>query len=181
MRGVVVGEPGGAEALEVRELPDLEPGPGEVLLDVVASAVNRADTLQRQGFYPPPPGASDVLGLGVMAEIAARGGKVGHDVAVVGFDDTDIGQVSGLSSLTQPLVDVATHTARMIAALLDGSAPPSAEQVLLAPALVVRSSSEQRLQQPEPSVPRSPTASRPSTRAPSQRILHSFGVIISNR
>ncbi|MGO4255092.1 NAD(P)H-quinone oxidoreductase [Marmoricola sp. RAF53] len=63
MRAVVVPVPGGPEALTVTELPDLEPGPGEVVLEVTASAVNRADTLQRQGFYPPPPGASDVLGL----------------------------------------------------------------------------------------------------------------------
>jgi DNA-binding LacI/PurR family transcriptional regulator len=85
--------------------------------------------------------ASDVLGLGVMAEIGARGLKVGDDIAVVGFDDTDIGQVSGLSSLAQPLVEVAGHGARLIAALLDGSAPEAPEQVLLLPELIVRSSS----------------------------------------
>lgn len=106
--------------------------------------------------------ASDVLALGVVAEIAARCRTVGHDVAVVGFDDTDIGQVSGLSSLSQPLIDVATHCARMIAARLDGTAPREAEQVLLAPTLVVRSSSAQ-VWQPSPSV------SRPSTRTPAQR------------
>lgn len=55
------------------ELPDPEPGPGEVLLDVVASGVNRADLLQRQGHYPPPPGASDVLGLEVSGVVAALG------------------------------------------------------------------------------------------------------------
>ena len=63
MRAVIAPEPGGPEALTVTELPDPEPGPGEVVIDVVASAVNRADTLQRQGFYPPPTGATDVLGL----------------------------------------------------------------------------------------------------------------------
>jgi len=63
MRAVTVPSPGGPEALTLTELADLEPGPGEVVLDVVATAVNRADLLQRQGFYPPPPGASDVLGL----------------------------------------------------------------------------------------------------------------------
>ena len=63
MRAVIVPDPGGPEALMLGDLPDPEPGPGEVLVDVVASAVNRADILQRQGFYPPPPGASDVLGL----------------------------------------------------------------------------------------------------------------------
>ena len=56
MRAVIAPEPGGPEALTVAELPDPEPGPGEVVIDIVASAVNRADTLQRQGFYPPPPG-----------------------------------------------------------------------------------------------------------------------------
>ena len=72
MRAVIAAEPGGPEVLSVGELPDPEPGPGEVLLDVAATAVNRADLLQRQGFYPPPPGASDVLGLecsGTVAEV----------------------------------------------------------------------------------------------------------------
>ena len=62
MRAVTVPTPGGPEALVVGELPDPQPGPGEVVLDVVATAVNRADLLQRQGFYPPPPGASDIIG-----------------------------------------------------------------------------------------------------------------------
>ncbi len=73
MRAVTVPEPGGPEALIVTELPDPEPGPGEVVIDVVASAVNRADTLQRQGFYPPPEGASDVLGLECSGRISAVG------------------------------------------------------------------------------------------------------------
>lgn len=73
MRAVVVTEPGGPEALSVVDLPDPEPGAGEVVIDVVASAVNRADTLQRMGFYPPPPGASDVLGLECSGRISALG------------------------------------------------------------------------------------------------------------
>lgn len=64
---------GGPEVIRWAEVPDLPPpGPGEVAIDVVAAGVNRADLLQRQGFYPPPPGASDILGLevsGVVAEI----------------------------------------------------------------------------------------------------------------
>src|SRR5919107_823190 len=63
MRAVVATEPGGPEVLTVGNRPDPHPGHGEVVLDVAASAVNRADLLQRQGHYPPPPGASDVLGL----------------------------------------------------------------------------------------------------------------------
>src|SRR3954447_9890357 len=72
MRAVIAPEPGGPEALQVVELPDPRPGPGEVVLDMRATAVNRADTMQRQGHYPPPPGASDVLGLecsGVVSEV----------------------------------------------------------------------------------------------------------------
>jgi putative PIG3 family NAD(P)H quinone oxidoreductase len=72
MRAVTVREPGGPEALEWTEVPDPVCRPGEVVVDVAASAVNRADLLQRQGFYPPPPGASDVLGLecsGVISEV----------------------------------------------------------------------------------------------------------------
>ncbi|RLV48156.1 NAD(P)H-quinone oxidoreductase [Nocardioides mangrovicus] len=73
MRAVTAPDPGGPEALVVSEHPDPTPGPGEVVLDVVASAVNRADTLQRQGFYPPPPGASDILGMECSGRIAALG------------------------------------------------------------------------------------------------------------
>jgi putative PIG3 family NAD(P)H quinone oxidoreductase len=57
-------------------VPDPVAGPGEVLLDVAASAVNRADLLQRQGFYPPPPGASDVIGLECSGTVAAVGAGV---------------------------------------------------------------------------------------------------------
>lgn len=63
MRAVIVSEPGGAENLRLAEVPDPVPGPGEVLVAVTAAGVNRADLLQRMGFYPPPPGITDVLGL----------------------------------------------------------------------------------------------------------------------
>src|SRR3954463_3595328 len=72
MRAVTISEPGGPEVLGWGEVPDPVCGPGEVLVDVVAAAVNRADLLQRQGPYPPPPGASEVLGLecsGVVSEL----------------------------------------------------------------------------------------------------------------
>lgn len=63
------------------EVPDPEPGDGEVVVDVTASAVNRADVLQRQGFYPPPPGASDYPGLECSGVISAVGpGVDGHHV-----------------------------------------------------------------------------------------------------
>ena len=57
----------------VVEVDDPVAGPGEVLLDVAATAVNRADLLQRKGFYPPPPGSSDVLGLECSGTVAAVG------------------------------------------------------------------------------------------------------------
>ncbi len=73
MRAVIVSEPGGPDALTVADLPDPEPGAGEVLVRVAATAVNRADTLQRQGFYQPPPGTSAVLGLECSGTVAALG------------------------------------------------------------------------------------------------------------
>lgn len=65
---------GGPEVIRWSEVPDLPPpGPGQVAIDVVAAGVNRADLLQRQGFYPPPPGASDIMGLEVSGVIAQTG------------------------------------------------------------------------------------------------------------
>jgi putative PIG3 family NAD(P)H quinone oxidoreductase len=76
MRAVIATEPGGPEVLTVTQLDDPVPAAGEVVIDVVGTAVNRADTLQRQGFYPPPKGASDVLGLECSGTISAVGPDV---------------------------------------------------------------------------------------------------------
>lgn len=65
MRAVVCDRPGDPDVLRWGEAADPRPGPGEVVVRVVAAGVNRADLMQRQGFYPPPPGASDVIGLEV--------------------------------------------------------------------------------------------------------------------
>ncbi|MYT90224.1 zinc-binding dehydrogenase [Streptomyces sp. SID8359] len=73
MHAITIPEPGGPEALVWAEVPDPVPGDGEVLVEVVASAVNRADVLQRQGFYDPPPGASPYPGLECAGRIAALG------------------------------------------------------------------------------------------------------------
>jgi len=73
MHAITIRQPGGPEVLEWAETPDPTPGPGEVLLNVAATAVNRADLLQRQGFYPPPKGASEILGLECSGTIAALG------------------------------------------------------------------------------------------------------------
>lgn len=73
MHAITIPEPGGPEALVWAEVPDPVPGEGEVLVDVVSSAVNRADVLQRQGFYNPPPGASPYPGLECAGRISAIG------------------------------------------------------------------------------------------------------------
>lgn len=76
MHAVVITEPGGPEVLRWTEVPDPVPGPGQVLVDVAASAVNRADLMQRQGFYPPPPGAPPYPGLECSGTIVAIGDGV---------------------------------------------------------------------------------------------------------
>ncbi|MFI0941098.1 NAD(P)H-quinone oxidoreductase [Streptomyces sp. NPDC021020] len=76
MRAITIAQPGGPDALVLAEVPDPEPGPGEVLVEVAASAVNRADVLQRQGFYDPPPGASPYPGLECSGRIVALGAGV---------------------------------------------------------------------------------------------------------
>jgi len=76
MRAVLASAAGGPEVLGLADRPDLTPGPGEVLIQVAATAVNRADLLQRQGFYPPPKGASDVIGLECSGTVAALGDGV---------------------------------------------------------------------------------------------------------
>lgn len=77
MRAIVVDRPGGEDAMRVGDLPLPAAGPGELLIRVEAAAVNRADLLQRQGLYPPPPGASPVLGLECAGTVAAVGPGVG--------------------------------------------------------------------------------------------------------
>ena len=76
MRAVLVTEPGGPEVLEWQEVPDPAPGPGEVLIDVAAAGLNRADLLQRQGLYPPPPGAPPYPGMECSGRVVATGTDV---------------------------------------------------------------------------------------------------------
>jgi putative PIG3 family NAD(P)H quinone oxidoreductase len=73
MKAVLVTQPGGPEVLALGDAPDPLPAPGEVLVRVRAAGVNRADILQRLGKYPPPPGASEILGLEVAGEVLALG------------------------------------------------------------------------------------------------------------
>ncbi|UGQ15232.1 NAD(P)H-quinone oxidoreductase [Yinghuangia sp. ASG 101] len=76
MYAITIGSPGGPEVLTWTEVPDEEPEPGEVLVEVAATAVNRADLMQRQGFYAPPPGASAYPGLEASGRIVRLGAGV---------------------------------------------------------------------------------------------------------
>ena len=85
MRAIVPTGVGGPEVLQVAEVPDPVAGPGEILIEVRAAGVNRADLMQRAGRYPPPPGASPLLGLeaaGVVAQVGegVEGFSVGERV-----------------------------------------------------------------------------------------------------
>ena len=76
MRAIAVrGGRGGAENLEIVEIPVPQAGPGEILIRVRAAGVNRPDILQRLGAYPPPPGAPDTLGLEVAGEVVTGAGR----------------------------------------------------------------------------------------------------------
>ncbi|MCY3778105.1 MAG: NAD(P)H-quinone oxidoreductase [Candidatus Aminicenantes bacterium] len=77
MRAVLIQEPGGPEALRPGEVPDPAPSPGEILVRVRATALNRADLLQRRGLYPPPPGVHPrIPGLEFAGSVEAAGPAV---------------------------------------------------------------------------------------------------------
>src|SRR5579872_7403483 len=71
MKAIVFAAPGGPEVLRIGERPRPEPRAGEILVKVAAAGVNRPDVIQRQGRYPPPPGAVDILGLEIAGIVAA--------------------------------------------------------------------------------------------------------------
>jgi NADPH2:quinone reductase len=76
MRFINISKHGGPEVMEIKEGEAPEPGKGEVSIRVHAAGVNRPDVMQRQGLYPPPPGASPILGLEVSGEVVATGSDV---------------------------------------------------------------------------------------------------------
>ena len=76
MKAVIVEKPGDESVLKLGEVPEPAPKPDELLIRVRASGLNRADIMQRQGFYPPPPGASEIIGLECAGEVAAVGSAV---------------------------------------------------------------------------------------------------------
>lgn len=78
MRAIAIARPGGPEVLELRDVPRPVPGAGEILVRVRATAINRADLLQREGRYPPPPGAPrDIPGLEFAGEVVEAGRDAG--------------------------------------------------------------------------------------------------------
>ena len=79
MHAITFAEPGAPDVLEWTKVADPTPGPGEGIVDVAATAVNRADLLQRQGHYAPPPGASPILGLECSGTISSVGAAIGLD------------------------------------------------------------------------------------------------------
>src|SRR6202044_81824 len=88
MRAVVITQPGGPEVLRLEEVPDPVPGAGEVLVKVAAAGLNRADVLQRQGHYPPPPGSPPYPGMECSGEIVelgpgVAGWQVGDEVCAL--------------------------------------------------------------------------------------------------
>ncbi|BBC71424.1 NAD(P)H-quinone oxidoreductase [Altererythrobacter sp. B11] len=80
MNVVAIAEPGGPEVLKLEQRPVPQPGPDEVLVKVAWAGVNRPDVLQRQGLYPPPPGASDIPGLEIAGEVVSCGADVGPEL-----------------------------------------------------------------------------------------------------
>ena len=76
MKAITIPEPGDASALVLADVPDPQPAPGEVRVRVAAAGVNRADVMQRMGFYPPPAGAPDYPGLEVSGTVDALGDGV---------------------------------------------------------------------------------------------------------
>jgi len=88
VRAVVITSPGGPDVLRLSDVPDPAPEPGEVVIEVTAAGVNRADVMQRQGFYPPPPGAPPYPGLECSGRIGAlgpgvTGWRVGDEVCAL--------------------------------------------------------------------------------------------------
>src|ERR1051325_163215 len=73
MKAIRVEQPGPDYGLVIAEAPRPEPGAGEVLIKVAAAGLNHADLAQAKGMYPPPPGASEILGLEVSGEVAGLG------------------------------------------------------------------------------------------------------------
>ena len=101
MQAITIVAPGGPDVLKLGTVPDPIPGPEQILVRVRATALNRADTLQRQGQYPPPPGESDVLGLELAGEVEA----VGSAVTTIAVGERVFGLVGGGGYAEKAVID----------------------------------------------------------------------------
>lgn len=101
MTAIVIERPGGPEALKPAEIDTPQPGPGQILVEVAAAGVNRPDAIQRQGLYPPPPGAPDWPGLEVCGRVVA----LGPDVTDHRTGDRVMALVAGGGYATHCVVD----------------------------------------------------------------------------
>lgn len=91
MLAIAITQPGAVSVLEALEYPVPHPDPGEVLIQIAASGINRPDILQRRGLYPAPPGASEIPGL----EVAGRVVELGEDVDTLALGDRVCALVNG--------------------------------------------------------------------------------------
>ena len=117
MTAIGIKKPGGPEVLVPEQRPVATPGVGEILVKVAAAGVNRPDVMQRQGLYPPPPGAPDIPGLEIAGEIVALGAdvkrwKIGDRVMALviggGYAEYCLAQAShALPVGTLPMVEAA--------------------------------------------------------------------------
>ena len=101
MQAITIVAPGGPDVLKLGTVPDPIPSPEQILVRVRATALNRADTLQRQGQYPPPPGESDVLGLELAGEVEA----VGSAVTTIAVGERVFGLVGGGGYAEKAVID----------------------------------------------------------------------------
>jgi putative PIG3 family NAD(P)H quinone oxidoreductase len=101
MRAIVIDHPGDESVMHIGEVPAPSPGRGELRIAVAATAVNRADLLQREGRYPPPPGASEILGL----ECAGAVAEVGEGVTAFRVGDRVMALLGGGGYAEQTVVD----------------------------------------------------------------------------
>ncbi len=140
MRAVLVESPGGPQALRLAQVPDPEPGPGQLLVDVAAAGVNRADLLQRAGHYPSPPGAppwpglevaGTVVAVGASASTPDAGGGGPHPAAAPQVGDRVAALLAGGGYAERVVVD-ATHVLPVTSALslVDAAGLPEAVATL---------------------------------------------------
>jgi putative PIG3 family NAD(P)H quinone oxidoreductase len=124
MKAVVIAEPSGASGLRIQDVPDPVPGRGQLLVDVKAVGLNRADLLQSMGLYPPPPGVTEIMGLEYCGVVAKAAGAFKKGERVMGL-------VPGGAFAEQVVVEAA-HTLKAPKELSDTEAAGVVEAFMTA-------------------------------------------------